>query len=68
MNSSVSPSSRLQVREQVDDLRPDTDVEAGGRLVGDQEVRFGGQRPGDPDPLQLPAADLVRIALGERRR
>ena len=53
----------LQVGEQVDDLRPDRDVEGGDRLVGDDQLRPQRQRPGDPDPLPLAAGELVREAV-----
>ena len=45
-----------------DDLRLDGDVERGGRLVGDQQIGFVGERHGDHDALALAAGQLMRIA------
>ena len=50
----------LQRLQQLEDLRLDGDVERGGRLVGDQQVRLVGQRHGDHDALALTAGKLVR--------
>ena len=61
MNRYVSPSSLLQVLEQVEDLRLDRDVERGDRLVADDEVRVQGERARDADALALAAGELVRI-------
>ena len=55
----------LQPLEQVDDLRLDRHVERRDRLVGDDEVRIGGQRARDADALLLAAGELVRIAVDE---
>ena len=52
----------LNLLQQLQDLRLHRDVERGGRLVGDQQVRFVGERHGDHHPLPLPAGELVRIA------
>ena len=57
------PELVLEVLEQVDDLRLDRDVERRDRLVGDDQLRVQGQRPGDPDPLALTARELVREAV-----
>ena len=51
----------LQPREQLHDLALDGDVERGGRLVGDQQLRLAGQRHGDHHALLLAARELVRI-------
>ena len=59
---------RLQLLEQVDDLRLDRDVERGDRLVGDDEVRVERERAGEADALALPARELVRVARGRVRR
>jgi hypothetical protein len=40
-------------------------VERGERLVEQQQVRPAGQRPGDRDPLRLPAGELTRPATGQ---
>ena len=58
------PSLRLQVEDQVEDLRLDGDVERGGRLVGDQHFRIAGERHGDHGALAHAAGQLVRIFLG----
>ena len=49
-----------EVVEQFEDLLLDGDVEGGGRLVGDQQLRLAGQRHGDHDPLAHAAGELVR--------
>src|SRR5262249_7851139 len=53
----------LQIREQVDHLGLDRDVERGNRLVADDEPRLGCEGAGDADALPLAARELVRIAL-----
>src|SRR6266566_3329333 len=53
---------RLEILEQVHDLRLDRDVESGDRLVGDDELRAHRQRARDPDTLTLTAGELVRIS------
>ena len=50
----------LQVLEQVDDAGLDRHVEGGDRLVEHEQRRLERQRPGDADPLALPAGELVR--------
>ena len=52
---------RLQVLEQLQDLRLHGDVERGRRLVGDEEVRPVGERHRDHHPLALAAGKLMRI-------
>ena len=52
----------LQIVQQVDDLRLDRHVERRDRLVGDDELRARGERPGDADALALAAGEFVRIA------
>ena len=61
------PEVVLEALEQVDDLRLDRHVEGADRLVADDQVGLHGERPGDPDPLPLAAAELVRVALDEGR-
>ena len=56
-----------QVFEQVDDLGLDGHVQRRHRLVADDELRVQAQRPGDPHPLALAAAHLVRVAVRELR-
>ena len=50
------------VRQQVEHLRLDRDVERGHRLVRDQHVGLQGERAGDADALALAARELVRVA------
>ena len=59
--------SFLEGFEKIENLRLDGDVESRNGLVGDQHVGFERQRPGDPDPLPLPARELVRAAAGVAR-
>src|SRR5881397_1494831 len=40
-------------------------IERPERLIEQEERRIGGQRPGDADPLALPARQLVRVARAE---
>ena len=54
----------LEVDEEVDDLRLDRHVERRDRLVGEDDGRLDGQRPGQADALALAAGELVRIAVG----
>ena len=53
----------LQVGEQVEDLGLHGDVEAGGRLVGQQEPRGAGEGDGDHDPLAHATGQLGRVGL-----
>ena len=57
----------LQPDELVLQLRPDHRVDRGERLVHQHHRRIGGQRPGDADPLLLPAGKLGRVPLAHRR-
>jgi hypothetical protein len=50
---------RLEVLEQVQDLRLDGHVQRGHRLVGDDEAGPQGERAGDADALALAAAEGV---------
>jgi hypothetical protein len=54
----------LQVEHQVQDLRLDRDVKRGHRLVGHDHRRAQHQRSGEPEPLPLPAGELVRVPFG----
>ena len=65
MNSTPVPRPRLQLGDQLQDLRLGGDVERGGRLVGDQQHGIEHQRHGDHDALALAARELVRIG-GDR--
>ena len=62
------PKLALQLLEQVQDLGLDRHVERGDGLVADDQVGFEDERPGDPDPLALPAGKLVRVAARVIRR
>ena len=57
---------RLQLLQQLQDLRLDGDVEGGGRLVGDQDVGLVRQRHGDHHALPLAARELVRVGAEPR--
>ena len=67
MKSSVMPSSRTSCVDQRDDLGLHDGVERAGRLVGDQQLRSGGDRRGDGDALALAAGKLVRIGAHRAR-
>ena len=54
---------RLQLLEQFQNLQLYGDVEGGGRLVGDQQLRLVGQGHGDHYPLALAAGQLVGQCL-----
>ena len=51
----------LRFLQQFQDLRLHRDVERGGRLVGDQQIRLVRQRHGDHHALALAAGKLMRI-------
>src|SRR5690606_9215124 len=53
----------VDARQQVEDLAGGLRVESTGRLVAEQDLRLGGQRPGDADALLLAAGQLRRVAL-----
>ena len=57
----------LDPADLVPQLRPDLGIERRQRLVQQQHLRLDGQRPGQRDPLLLPAGDLVRVAVRLRR-
>ena len=57
------PGALLQPAQQVEDLRLHRDVEGGGRLVGDEQLRVHRQRHGDHHTLALAAGELVLVAL-----
>jgi hypothetical protein len=50
--------------QQPHDLPAGLRVQLAGRLVGDQQFRAPGQRPGDGHPLLLAAGQLVRPLRG----
>ena len=62
------PSRRLQLVQQLQDLRLDGDVEVRRRLVGKDERRVAKQRARDADALLHAAAELVRELPEPRQR
>ena len=58
----------LQPHQQVDDLRPDRDIERRYRLVADDQPGPQDHRARDADALALTAGELVRIAVDHMRR
>jgi hypothetical protein len=54
---------RLEIFQQVQDLRLDRDVERGHGLVAHDQLRAERERPRDPDPLTLATGELVREAV-----
>jgi len=68
-NKDVSePVSLAKLDEQIHDLRLDGDVQGGYRFISDNYLRLYRQRPGNTDPLPLPAAKGVRQLLLQLRR
>src|SRR5262249_32809619 len=55
--------ARLQLVEEVDDLRLHRDIKSGDGLVADDELRFHRDRPSDRDALALATGELVRMAI-----
>ena len=62
------PSSSREAQQQLQDLVLDGDVERGRRLVGEQQLGFGGERDGDHRALAHAAGELVRIVVEPRAR
>ena len=58
------PEVPLQRLEQVDDLRPDRNVERGHRLVEHHHLRIERESAREADALALAAGELVREAVG----
>ena len=58
----------LESGDEVEHLGLDRGVEAGGRLVEDQERRVDAECHGDHDALLHAAGELVRVALHDRGR
>ena len=54
---------RLQLPDEIEDLRLHRDIERGRRLVGDQQSGIAGQRHGDHRALAHAARQLMRIAV-----
>ena len=51
----------LQLHQEVEHLGLHALVQGGDGLVAHDELRVGGEGPGDGHPLQLPAGELVRV-------
>ena len=62
-NRQAIAEARLQLDQQVEDLRAHRNVERGDRLVADEQRGAQRQRAGDDDALPLAAGKLVRVAL-----
>ena len=58
----------VELLEQVEDLAGGGAVEVAGRLVGDEQVGVGDDRPGDRDALLLAAGELAGIVVLAARR
>ena len=58
----------LQLFQQPEDLFSDQLIERRRHLVADDEIGFGGQRPGDRHPLLLSARQFAGLAGDERLR
>ena len=56
---------RLEPQELILQGGSDNRVDRAERLVHQQHRRVGGERPGHPDPLLLPAGQLVRVPAGQ---
>ena len=57
VTSMIGLAAGVQAAEQLDDLGAALGVECAGRLVGEQQGRLVGQRPGDGQPLPLAAGE-----------
>src|SRR3989440_11456112 len=55
--------ARLQLAQEVDDLRLHRHVERGGRLVEDEEARLEEHGAGDGDALAVAAGEFVWVAI-----
>ena len=63
MMMTAVPNSLCRSADQVEDLRLHGDVERGGRLVGDQQLRVADQRHRDHRALPHAAGELVRVVV-----
>ncbi len=64
MNRIAVPWRVADLAQEVQHLGLDRDVERGGRLVGDQQLRLERETHGDHRPLLHAARELVRILAG----
>ena len=65
---SARPQLVAERDQQLQDLRLHHHVERGGRLVGEQHLRLAGEGHRDRGPLAHATGELVRVAVGARRR
>ena len=63
MRTTAIPSCWRRLVDEVEDLGLDGDVEGGGGLVGDEQLRLAGQRHGDHHPLAQAAGELVGVGV-----
>ena len=59
------PETALKIHQEVEDLRPDRDVERRHRLVADDQRGVGRKGAGDRHALALPTGELERPPLAE---
>jgi hypothetical protein len=57
------PEFFLQILQQVDDLGLGGYIQGRDGFVGNDQIGIDGQRPGDPDSLPLPPAELMGITV-----
>src|SRR6185437_10820672 len=57
----------LKAAQKLDDLRLNRHIESRSRLIENHQLRLQRQRAGDSDTLPLPAGELVRVAVHQRR-
>ena len=68
MTRYVRPEPPAEVLHQVQHGRGGGDVEAGRRLVGDEELGLERERARDADAARLTARELVRVLAGQLGR
>jgi hypothetical protein len=61
-------AAALELAHEIEDLRLDGDVERGGGLIGDQQIRLAEQRHRDHHALAHAAGEFVRIRVEPARR
>jgi hypothetical protein len=67
MNTSAEVHLAHELREEVEDLRLDGDIEGGDGFVGDDDLGLEGEGAGDGDALALAAGKFMRVFLHEAR-
>ena len=65
MNRTVTPSSRAQPLHVVEQPAPERRVDAGHRLVEQQQLRLRHQRPRELQQLALAAGERAGVVVGE---